>query len=393
MLTFAFAMKILHYTPRLIAGDLSADLLEALVHSTADKASVDVAASQKTAIDAIRSNKPDILHVHGCWRWLTQSVVRAAKKAGCATVLSPHYQLAPYASSHERYITKSLRRAIYERRLTQSYDALLVSTERERQQLIAGKWHDRIDVVPASVLDKECPEEEMGQRIIDFYQKVCDTRYELLMTDNEHRGLCTLLHVGSLHEPTKKQISHESILNLRQIKPSQWRRMMLMADDEDIRGAIDMAVSVMQLDVPEIDASLIARFPSRHPKTKGSLPRKLLTGNPLRRSKIKEVLAEQDEEVRLVLTDLINVQHLLQEQKLSLRHVSELFETLRYTDFDEDQFQRAIKQLGLKKFSQRITQMLSTLLLLEEGYFPTDPLNDKTTKRYIEQTTHHKAHS
>lgn len=384
-------MKILHYTPRLVAGDLLADHIDALVRATEDKASVSVASSQKAAIDAIRAERPDILHVHGSWRWLTRSVVRAAERAGCATILSPHHQLDPYPTRHEKRARKAMQRLLYERSLTRRYDALLVSTERESQQLIDHQWHDRIGIVPSSVLDATCTEDEMGDRAMAFYQKVCDTRYELLMTDDEHTCLQTLLHVGALHDPSRRQVSHEHILLLRQLKPMQWRRMMLMADDEDIRQTIDKAIGVMQIDAPDIDATAINRFDSLHPKTKGALPRKLLTGNPIRKGKIKDILAEQDAEVKLVVTDLINTQHLLAEQRLSLRHVADLFESLRYTDFDEDQFKATIKQLGMTKFARRMTQVVATLLNLSEGYHPIEPLDDTTTHRYIAQITHRKS--
>lgn len=374
-----------------MAGDLLADHIEALVRATGDKADVSVASSQKAAIDAIRAEHPDILHVHGSWRWLTRSVVRAAEQAGCATILSPHHELDPYPTRHEKCVRKTMRRLLYERSLTHRYDALMVSTERERQQLIDHRWHDRIGIVPASILDATCTEAEMGERAMAFYQKVCDTRYELLMTDDEHTCLQTLLHVGTLHDPSRRQVSHERILLLRQLKPSQWRRMMLMADDEDIRQTIDVAIGVMQIDAPDIDAEAIDRFDCMHPKTKGALPRKLLTSNPIRKGKIKDILAEQDAEVRLVVTDLINAQHLLDEHHLSLRHVADLFETLRYTDYDEDQFKATVKQLGMTRFARRMTQVLATLLSLGEGYQPIETLDDSTTRQYIAQITHRKS--
>lgn len=381
-------MKILHYTPKLVEGDLLADHLAALVRSTEDKATVSVVSSQKAAVEAIKASQPDIVHVHGSWRWATRSVVRIARKAGAAIILSPHAMLAPYPTRHEHRMAKALRKMLYEKRLTRSYDALLATTERERDQLLADRWHDRIGFVPNACLDATCSEQEMGKLTMAFYKKVIDTRYQELMTDGELIALQTLLHVGTLHDPSKRQLSHENILKIRALKPSEWRRLLLMADDEDITGAIQIAISAMQIDAPDIDAAVIDRFPLRHPKTKGSLPRTLIRDS----RKVNEVLEEQSGELRNVLNDLVNVRHLLADGTLSLRHLAELFETIRYTDFDEDKFQQAIRELDMKNFTRRIIEVLATLLNLDEGYHPIEAKDDRTVRRYIAKITRHKAH-
>lgn len=379
-------MKILHYTPKLRGGDILADHIAALVRSTETKNEVKVVSSQKAAIDAIKNDAPDIVHVHGSWRYMSRSVVRAARKIGSAVILSPHHSLDSYATRHEHHLTKVLRKTLYEKSLTQAYDALLVTTERECEQLLQDKWHDRIGVVPTSVLNSAYPENQMGSCVLDFYKKVVDTRYQLLMTDEEHIALQTLLHVGTLHDPSKRQISHESILKIRSLKPSQWRRIMLMADDEDISSVVSVAINVMQIDIPIIDAKAIDRFPLRNPKAKGSLPRTLLRES----HKAKEVLREQSEDLQSVLIDLVNIHQLMDSDKLSLRHLSELFETFRYTDFNEDDFQLAVRDLGLTAFARRMTQVLATILNLDEGYFPVNAKDDKTTRRYIAQVIRQK---
>lgn len=374
-------MKVLHYVSRLVEGDLLADQIEALVNATSnDKTKVFLATSQKAAMKTLEAESPDVLHVHSCWQWLTAGIVRTAHKRGCAVVLSPHGQLSPYTCHHEHQLTKTVRRIIQEQRLTHSYDALLVGSEYEREQLLQARWHDRIDVVASAVLDASITPVEMGQQVKAFYQKVADTRYPLHMTDDEHAAIHTLLHVGSLQDPTKRQVSHEDILRLRALRPSSWRHIMLLADDEDITGKLDIAIRVMQLDAPPIDATTIVRFAPRQPKVKGSLPRTLLSKS----RKHNAIISELDDSLRLVLTDFVNVHQLLQQKKLNLRHIAELFETIRYNDFDEDDFRRAAHQMGLANFARRITAILAQLLALDEGYFPTTPLDDRTTRQYID---------
>lgn len=374
-------MKILHYTPVLVPGSLLAQHVESVVRATRDKAQVIVVSSQKSAIDSIKKAAPDILHVHGSWKWLTESVVAAAQRRKMATVLAPHWMLQPYVVNHEGCCGKAIKKMLIEKRLTRTYDALIVSTNRERSQLLDTKWHDRIEVVASSILDNTCSEMEMGENLMAFYNKVLDTRYQLMMTDEEYHAVQTLLHVGALHDPSRRQVAHENILKIRSLKPSQWRRIFLMADDEDIRREIDIAINVMQIDAPHFATENIIRFPLRHPQKRGPLPRKLLENN----TKICKVLNEQADELQTVLVDLVNVKQYLGEDVLSLRHLAELFETIKYTDFNEDDFKHTISELGICSFTQRIMQLLVSLLSLDEGHLPIEAKYDKKTQRYINQ--------
>lgn len=64
----------------------------------------------------------------------------------------------------------------------------------------------------------------------------------------------------------RNPLTSEQILNLRDINPIQWRRIMLYADDEYIRNIIDEGISRMQLTIPTIDAANIDRFTRRKKK-------------------------------------------------------------------------------------------------------------------------------
>lgn len=375
-------IKILHYAPNVGKGSLLEAYITDLVHGTQDVAEVRVAYNYAEAQKQLKASKPDIVHLHACWNWATVRLAQTARQHGCAIVLSPHWQLETYTTHNERYISKRVKKTIYQQRVTQNADALLVSSEREREHLLHDQWQDRIEVVKATPLTTAVSTEAMGQQAMAFYHKVGDTRYELLMTDDEHEAIRSLLHVGMAQDLTHQLLNSEQILNLRTIKPQQWRRIMLLADDESIRHILDRGIQIMQLDVPTIDAAAINRFPKRHQKEKGSLPgEKLILTNPLTKNKIRDVLNDLPQTLRQIIIMLVNTQALLKRRGLTLRHVAELYEAIKYDDYNETEFAAAVKQLHLYRFARRITQVLHNLVYLEEGFYPVPALNDRKVKQ------------
>lgn len=363
-------------------GHLLTDSIKALVSATEGKANVTIAASQAAAIKAIGEEKPDILHMHVCWSWWAQKVVEAARQQGCAIVLSPHGALSPFTLRHEQPLRKRLRIMVYQRKLIRQCDALLAEDEAEEEVLKA--WHDRTGLLPNALLDSSLTAEEMGNRAMAFYRKAVDTRYHALLTADERKAVFALLHVGISHEPSTRLLSHDTILNLRALKPQQWRRIMLLADDEGIRTTLDRAISVMQLDVPNIDARAIDRFPLRHPKERGSLPtKKLIAASPIKRAKTKDRLAdlELDDTLQDIAMSILNAETLLRDRRLSLRHLAELYEDIRYTDFDEDNFGLAMRRLHHRTFARRLTALLHSTMQLDEGFWPIGEKADKTARR------------
>lgn len=382
MLTFAIDLKILHYTPHLHEGHLLADSILALVQAAKGKAEVTVADTQAAAIKALAEQKPDILHVHLCWTCWAGKVIRTARKEGCTVVFSPHWALSAYTRRHEKPLRKRLRWLCYQRALTRHADALLAEDQREAEQL--ARWHDRVDTIPNTVLDSSVSPEQLTTQLMAFYRRMLDTRYHVLMPQAERAATYALLHVGMSHEPSARLLSHEDILHLRSLKPAEWRRIMLLADDEGTRATLDRAIAAMQLDVPTIDARTISRFPLRHPKERGFLPTdRLLCHNPIRRAKIKDTLAalELESGLEALIVSLLNARQLLSERKLSLRHLAELYEDTRYTDFDEDRFSEATRKLGIHTFARRMTALMHNTLQLDEGFWPVAELADRTARR------------
>lgn len=381
-------IKVLHYIPTLKKGHLNTAYFNTLMAEMEKIAEVKVIHGN-TSAKIIHEFAPDILHIHVVWDAHVVKLIRKAIRQGIPVVVSPHWQLDRYTRQHEQQIRKLVKAQLYAKHCISKSDALLVSSEDERQQLTQLGWKQRINVIPNCILNNSISAEEMCQATMRFYKKVFDTRYELLMTDHEKEAICSLLHVGMAQDTSKTLLPSDKILTLRALKPDEWRRIFLYADDEDIRGIINNGITLMQLNAPAIDTRTIDRFPTIHPKEKGALHKDtLLSKNPLTKSKLEDEINEGERILKTIAVMLLNSEYLIQKGTFSMRHLAELYEMIKYEDYDEDRLKEILIRMKIKRFAERMTQIMSDELYLEEGFQPVIPRQDKKTKVIRRQLLH-----
>lgn len=184
------------------------------------------------------------------------------------------------------------------------------------------------------------------------------------------------------HDETMSLLDSDRLLTLRGLKPDEWRRIFLYGDDEDLRQIIDTAAERIQLSLPAIDTSKISRYPTDCPKMMGSLPGdRLVGGNKLLARKLRETTEDDSEDLRQLTAMLLNTRTLLRKRQMSARHLAELYEEIKYVDYDETRFVEITKEMKLNKFLCRILQVLADEAYLEEGFMPDKPVNDRSVKK------------
>lgn len=375
-------MRILHYIHELKSNDLLSDYLQHLVSALEEQADVYVATARTNVQEALDEHDPDIVHIHGCWDSYAYKFMETAAKQGFAVVSSPHGEIGTYAMRHEHRLNKNLMLAEYQRWMVVHSEALLVTTDEERDQLLNLGWQKRIDVIKASILDSSLSDPDMAAQMLWFYGKVLDTRYRRVMSDSEKEAIRSILHVGMAHDETAPLLDSERILTLRGLNPDQWRRILLYGDDEDIRHIIDVAAQRMQLTIPDVNTADISRYPNDKPKAMGELPNnRLIGGNKLMGRKLREVTENDPEELKQITAMLINARTLLRKRQMSMRHLAELYDAIKYIDYDESRLVDICKEMKLRPFLRRMLQILADEMGLEEGFMPDDPIADRTTRQ------------
>lgn len=197
-------------------------------------------------------------------------------------------------------------------------------------------------------------------------RKVVDTNPFLCMTDDEMAIENRLLRAGI--------DSHHNTGNTREPLPTvsteTWRKIQLHAADEGVLDIIAPAGPMIHAD----------RFAKTTKKDITPLPRDHALTMPLH---LDEVCDEEkaSTEDTLVCTMLLNLRYLINQRTASKRHLADIYELLRYTDYDEDRVIRMLDRLNMQRFTRRILAILAETFNLTEGFMPATALNDRKTRR------------
>lgn len=374
-------MRIIHYIDSIKAGNLLSDYFLRLTTAQKEYADVKTITQQGDFKKLLADFQPDIVHIHTCWERKAATYANWAAKKHCAVVFSPHWALDEKARMTEQKSTKTVKTLLYQAKMVRGMDALLVTNEQERKEILQLGWTKRIDVVQDSVLNSSLNDDEMAQQTISFYRKVLDTRYQFAMTAMEKDAVPSLLHVGLAQETTHNLLPSDQLLNLRSLNPEQWRRIFLYADDEGIREIVDNSISRLQLNAPTIDTAAIERFPLLLPKETTSVDTDKLIGNqPMTRQRLSDYSNKEDAIIKKIATIIANTRQIERKKKLSLRLLADLYTVIKYNDYDEDRLADVLRHLRLYHYSRRIIQLLAEKVLLKEGFMPIPPRDDRKTK-------------
>ena len=140
-------------------------------------------------------------------------------------MFSPHWALDERARTTEQKSTKRVKTLLYQEKMVQKMDALLVTTEQERQGILRLGWTKRIDIVQDSILNSSLSDDEMALQTISFYRKVLDTRYQFAMTAMEKAAIPSLLHAGLAQETIHNLLPSDQLLNLRSLVSAVYNSM------------------------------------------------------------------------------------------------------------------------------------------------------------------------
>ena len=374
-------IKVLHYINKIKQDDLRTDVVLTLVSALRQGADVTLVTEDDDLGKVLEEQKPDIVHIHNCWSMKAYCAAMKAEKAGVATILSPHWDMEPYAWHHEHCITKGIKSMLYQYKMLHRVEAMEVTSEAEKDHLLQLGWNKRVGIIPSGVLDSTVTAEQEGQTAVALYKKVIDTRYSMLMPKAEREAFYVLVRAGAMRLNAFDKIDDKELLTLRELTPPQWRRLLLLADDEDVRPLVDSAIARLQLKAPQINTQEIDRFTPYHPKAKGVLRSDVYIGkakSPLTRLKH---ITDNEPVIKSLVLMTLNAHYLMKHKKLSMRHVAELYQHIKYDEYDEDRYHEVMRGMGLDRFSRSMLQVLVDVMRLSEGFLPDKPKKGLTAKK------------
>ena len=356
-------MKVLHIYPK--SDNMMAHHVNILVEGLRHSAEVQVTSSLTEFKTIIREMQPDIVHCHGCWQYAIANAASIARKHGARIVLSPHGHLEPWVLEENSLQEKLHKTLLWQRRTVEQAYALIAFGRMEQKYLQELKWNPRIEVIRNCVITNSISPQEMCSQTFAVYQKVLDSNVLELMDDNTQKLLTAILKAGITGDRRwVTQWSQEAMT------PLCWRQLLIYAEHENIRNYVDYGISILGLNAPNLDTAKVAAY---YPE------------NYQRPKHLKEVIgAYQGNETDYIIRMIRQIQ----KQPLLL-YLTELTRELYRDSVNDNQLQESLEEKGLLKYASRLMQILHEQTLLEEGYMPLLPTDDRGTRQIRKLMTNH----
>ena len=336
-------------------------LTQGLRQSTDISAVSTAAAFRQLMKQQEEENQPDIIHVHGCSQFFLLRALRTARKAGIRTVITLHGQLEPWVLQQQKTQEMVRRWLLLREIITHTY-AVSTLGRLERSNFESLNWNRRVEEIHNAVTTNTITPQVMCARTFAVYQKIIDSNTIEEMDDNSIETLTTIMKAGitgDIRWGAKRP----------EISPD-WRRLLLYAEQENIRNYVDYGINLLGMSIPILDTSKInAYYPD----------------NYIRPQPLKEIIGDyQGDENDYIVRMIRQVsKHPL------LLHLIELTRELYRDNVNDERLISMLEDKGLTAYTARLMQVLSEVTRLDEGYMPVAPVDDKQTQRIRELLTNH----
>lgn len=354
-------MRILHYY----------DKNDAMVsqHVKLLTSSMDMEAESHTATEAeqartlLKGGGYDVLHLHGCWRNSSRSIVSLAFKQQARLVVTPHGQLEPWVQEENRWREKLPKRLLYQRRIVQQAYAVIIQGAMEQECLQHLDWNPRTVIIRNAVITSSITPQDMAHQTFMLYRKILDSNTWELMTDETRQLLHCLIEAGITGD--RRWLNRSEPLPL--VNANEWRKLICYAHQERIMDTINKGARILETDMPDIDPSRIDYF----------LPHDFQQADSIQQTIGYQFPSENE---RLLAT-FRYLRKLAAGRGLDISHLVELTRELREHGCDEEELGEELKERHLWRLVSRLMQVAADMTGLTEGFMPVQPTNDRTARR------------
>ena len=321
-------------------------------------ATIDTADTVSAIRKAVKEQKPDIIHCHGCPSVSATRAILSAVNKGVRLVLTLHGQMEPWATD-----TSHKAPAIYWRKklIHRAYAVILLG-RLELTNFQRLGWNRRTEEIHNAVTTNTISGQEMCTATFAIYQKVMDSNTLELMDEPTARMLKAIIKIGIMGDRRWTVVLPSEDVN--------WRHLFLYAEHEHIRNYVDYGINILGLTVPNIDTTRIAAY----------FPDNYETPRPIR-EKVGDYKGKE--------TDyLLRIIHQIRQKPLLL-HLIELTRELYRDTVDDDQLAEGLAEKKLTAFTRSLMQVLDEQTALDEGYMPLPPADNRLTQQIRRQLENH----
>ena len=354
-------MNVLHIYPR--NSELIQQHVSLLVEGLKQSVNVTVADNSKSFYKQARDFEADIIHIHGANQMLQAKALRCALKHNIRCVVTLHGQLQPFALSAMPPQQRAALIIFMREYLSKAY-AVITFGKMETKAFRTYGYNPRIEEIHNAVYTNTITPAEMASKTFAVYQKVQDSNTLEMMDDNTRAALKAILKVGIMGD---KRWVDAKTFDPRLIN---WRQLMVYAEHENISNYTDYGIRILELSAPLIDTQKIAAF----------FPKNYTCPKP-----VKELVGvyqgDQTDYLFRIIRQVLKSPTLL--------GAIELTRELYRDNVNDDQLAEKLEDAGLTKSAARLIQVLGDFILLDEGYMPIEPIDDKQTDKLRNNLKNH----
>lgn len=370
-------MKIVHYIPTIIKTDIVSDELLSIVNVMRDYADVRLVAGKESISNIFGEEKPDLIHVHGCWDYHASRLIQDASQRGIATVVSTHGGFTPFTMTNEKRLEKRARMLVYQNSTIKDADAVVISTKEELDNFELMKIQKNTQLVPAYLLNSKVKLQEVVGILLSLYRKVIDSRYRNYLTNKEKDIIRRIVHIGCSQPDYISKSTNVTAADYESLTDEQWRRLLFYAKDEHIEDIFVKGCRYEGLTIPDIDVDQIPRFDSKIEKNDGvEYAKEIAKTKSSLKHKVEQDTNTNEKAIRNIIYLIADIKEHVRRRSVSMRHFTTLFRLLQTEDYDEDKLNELLGLVNLRKPMQRILCILHDDLYLSEGFLPIGITND-----------------
>lgn len=306
-----------------------------------------------SARNTLKKENPDIVHIHGAWNFKAALVMYLANKQGCLTAISPHCALNHSIINLDFWTVRFLRIVIYQYHMIRHAHAVVAISDDEKEELENLNWSESIDIIESPYV-KKISDEQLATQTTTFYQKLKDT-YNSRFVTAEEKAFVSKCVISGLY-PAEEDFPKELIVDLNATKLN-FRRVYIYAHDNKVTELMMRGVRRQNLNVPmRLDTTGIQLMTISNSKSKDFLACKNLC------KVIKKVIHGID------ITPQTN-----SKGEISLFTKAEIFEAMRFMEYDEDEFGKQLKEHYITAYTSKLLKEMQKDFALQEGFIPMMP--------------------
>ena len=356
------AMKILHLYDK--ASPLTEKYVMLL--SQCDESNEVRLASQPADLQTWTDDVPDIVHIHGCWRFRHAQMALSLRKRGARLLLSPHHELQPWVISQHRVGEKWPKQLLWQKRLVAACYCVVASGTWERQALSDLAWNERIMDVPDAVLTQQVAAKDMVRTMVTVYRKILDTHPRELLSEEALTLLPAVLKVGVTGDRRWLQQEEQLKKAARELSNEDWRHLYIYAHHEGITSWFNRGIELLAIPSIAFDAERIDIW------------------RPL-------PSPEEEQEHTTIEALISSIRRCVRRRRLSYRLLVDLTTRLFDDTLSEERLMSVLRKTKQDAFFASLLTVLAETTLLDEGFMPCLPVDNKTTEAIRQSLAQHLA--